>query len=419
MPRLRFRPLAQLVALVVATLVVLATNAQLTAQTRSRIVLGDDAFLGGAWKDLKGRCVGIVTNRSGVTSTGESIVDAIRRNPQICVKALYAPEHGLRGDRPAGAYVPSYVDPKTGLPVYSLYGATRHPNAAMLAGVDVLLFDIQDVGDRAYSYISTMAFVMQAGAKFGKDVWILDRPNPIGGDLVEGPVLDPKFSSFIGLYPIAVRHGMTVGELARMENDAFKIGANLRVIGMQHYTRGMVWGDTGLTWVPTSPNIPTWRTTLVYPATGLLAKAGINNAAGTEAPFRYAGAYGVTAAQATKLATMLAKRAIPGVRFAPVAWTPTTGFYADKTLRGVDLVVDDPHVFPSVRTAVEILVAARALHIGNVDGDPDGLDHDWGTDSLRTAIASGMDADATIAQWDASLAAFEALRARYLLYPEN
>jgi uncharacterized protein YbbC (DUF1343 family) len=289
----------------------------------------------------------------------------------------------------------------------------------MLAGVDVLLFDIQDVGDRAYTYISTMAFVMQAGAKFGKDVWILDRPNPIGGDLVEGPVLDPKFSSFIGLYPIAVRHGMTVGELARMENEAFRIGAKLRVVGMQHWTRGMVWGDTGLAWVPTSPNIPSWRTTLVYPATGLLAKAGINNAAGTDMPFRYAGAYGVSASQAAALAAMLTKRAIPGAHFAPVAWTPTTGFYADKTLRGVDVIVDDPHAFPSVRTAVEILVAAHALHIGSVDGDPDGLDHDWGTDSLRTAIAAGMNAAATIAQWDSSLAAFEALRAKYLLYPDR
>ncbi len=401
------------VALVVTALLCAPPGVRAIAATPV-VTLGDDAFLDTGWKELKGRCVGIVTNRSGVTARGESVVDATRKNPQICIKALYAPEHGLRGDRDAGAYVPSYTDTATGLPVYSLYGATRHPSAAMLAGVDVLLFDIQDVGDRAYTYISTMAFVMQAAAQFDKEVWILDRPNPIGGELVEGPVLEPKFSSFIGLYPIAVRHGMTVGELARMENDAFHIGAHLRVIPMRGWKRAMLWGETGLTWIPTSPNIPTWETTLVYPATGLLAKAGINNAAGTQAPFRYAGAYG---ADGTKLAAWLNARAIPGVHFQPVTWQPPSGFWAGKTLGGVELAIDDPHTFPSVRTAVEFLVAARALKIGNVSQDAAGIDHDWGTDSLRTAIASGLDADATIARWDASLAAFRTLRAKYLLYP--
>jgi len=154
-------------------------------------MLGGDVFAQDAWRQLEGRSVGIITNQSGVTSTGESIVDVALRNPAISVKALYAPEHGLRGDRPAGAYVPSYTDPRTGLPVYSLYGATRHPTAEMLAGVDVLLFDIQDVGSRAYTYISTMAYAMQGAAEHGKTFWVLDRPNPVGGVNVEGPVLDP------------------------------------------------------------------------------------------------------------------------------------------------------------------------------------------------------------------------------------
>jgi len=217
--------------------------------------LGDEVFLDETWRELNGRGVGIVTNQTGVTSSLETIVDAIHRNPDIRLRAIYSPEHGLRGDQPAAAYVPSYVDPRSGLPVYSLYGATRKPDAAMLEGIDVILFDIQDVGDRAYTYISTLAYVMQAAKSFGKTVWVLDRPNPIGGMVVEGPVLDPRFSSFIGLYALPIRHGLTVGELANLYNDHFGIGCSLRVIPMQHYRRDMLWPDTGLAWVQTSPNI--------------------------------------------------------------------------------------------------------------------------------------------------------------------
>jgi len=230
-----------LLALLIA--LTLAAPARALPLPAAKVTLGDDVFLKETWHDLKGRCIGIVTNQSGVTGQQESIVDAVRRNPQICVKALYSPEHGLRGDQPAGAYVGSYTDPRSGLPVYSLYGKTRHPSAAMLAGVDVLVFDIQDVGNRAYTYISTMAYIMQSAKEYGKEVWILDRPNPVGGDMVEGPVLDPKFSSFIGLYPIAMRHGMTVGELAKLFNDRFGIGCDLRVIPMRGWNRGMTWSD--------------------------------------------------------------------------------------------------------------------------------------------------------------------------------
>src|SRR5579883_1272372 len=196
----------------------------------AEIVLGNEVFLSQTWRELAGRPIGVITNQSGVTSQLLSVVDAIRTNPSINLKALFAPEHGLRGDRPAGSYVASYTDVKTGLPVYSLYGPTRHPSAQMLSGIDVLLFDIQDIGARAYTYISTMAYAMEAAAQYGKEIWILDRPNPIGGTVVEGPVLEPQFKSFIGLYPIAMRHGMTIGELAQMFNSAFGIHAKLKVV---------------------------------------------------------------------------------------------------------------------------------------------------------------------------------------------
>ncbi len=391
----------------------LAAAARETLLPPANIVLGDEVFLREAWRDLHGRCVGVITNQSGVTSALEPIVDAIRRNPSICIKAIYSPEHGLRGDRPAGSYVGSYTDPRTNLPVYSLYGATRHPSAQMLRGVDVLLFDIQDVGNRAYTYISTMAYAMQAAKEFHKQIWILDRPNPIGGQIVEGPVLDPRFSSFIGLYPIAMRHGMTVGELARLFNDRFAIGSSLRVIAMRRYKRAMLWPDTGLQWVQTSPNIPEWDTTLVYPATGLIDNAGINNGTGFTKPFKLAGN---SAMDAQKLADILNARSLTGVYFRAAYWTPFSGFWKDKQLSGVELVVYDPHAYRSVRNAVEILTAVRSISPRLLSYKNHELDIDWGTDTLRVGLQAGLGADAIERQWDPGVAAFLELRSKYLLY---
>ncbi len=378
------------------------------------VTLGDDAFLAGAWRDLRGRNVGIVTNQSGVTANLETIVDAIRQNPQISLRAIYSPEHGLRGDRAAGAYVASYVDERSGLPVYSLYGTSRRPSAAMLADIEVLLYDIQDVGDRAYTYISTLAYVMQAAKLSGKAVWVLDRPNPLGGAIVEGPVLDPRFASFIGLYPIPLRHGMTVGELAKMFNERFAIGCTLRVIPMKNYTRDMLWPDTGLQWVQTSPNIPEWSTTLVYPATGLIDAAGINNGTGYTKPFKYAGAYRL---DGLRLADYLNDRTIPGVHFRAASWTPTSGFWEGKTLGGVELVIFDARAFRAVRTAVEILVAVRKISPGTISiHSPAGLDKDWGTDTLRRGLEAGLDVESILRAWEPATRAFEEMRERFLIY---
>ncbi len=387
------------------------------AASRAPVTLGNETFLAQTWRELRGRSVGVVTNQTGVTSRLETIVDAIRRNPQITLRAIFAPEHGVRGDRPAAAYVPSYVDDRTGLPVYSLYGATRHPSAEMLEGIDVLLFDIQDVGDRAYTYISTLAYVMQAAARFGKTVWVLDRPNPIGGSIVEGPVLDPRFSSFIGLYQLPIRHGCTIGELARMYNDRFGIGCKLDVVPMTGYTRAMFWPDTGLPWVKTSPNIPEWSTTLVYPATGLVGSAGVNNGTGDTRPFKpffFAGGYRVDGA---RLAGVLGARALPGVRFQAAAWTPLAGFWAGKSLTGVELQVTDRRTFRAVQTAVELLVAVRSVAPGLLQlGTAATIDRDWGTDTLRKGLEAGLDAGAILRPWEAATQAFNDMRQSYLLY---
>jgi uncharacterized protein YbbC (DUF1343 family) len=377
------------------------------------VTLGDDVFLAGGWRALRGRCIGIVTNASGVTSAGENFVDAVRRQGHICVRALFAPEHGLRGDRPAGSYVPSYTDERSGLPVYSLYGATRHPTVAMLDGVDVLVFDIQDVGARPYTFVSTMAYVMQSAEAAGKEIWVLDRPNPIGGTLVEGPVLDPKFKSFVGLYPIPERHGMTVAELARLFNDRFGIGADLKVIPMRGWRRDMVWPETGLAWTATSPNIPYAKTALVYLATGLIDEGGINNGVGSDKPFERAGAFGL---DGKAYAARLNARKIPGVHFEPTVWTPHAGFWKGRELSGVEIDIDEPHAFPSVRTAIELLCAARDvgrfLRIHNAKT----FDRDWGTDTVRRAVLAGETPDAIVNAAQEQIPAFLALRDKYLLY---
>jgi uncharacterized protein YbbC (DUF1343 family) len=388
---------------------------RVAAQPAARPVveLGDDIFLRTTWRELRSRTVGIITNQSGVTSRMEPIVDAIRNRGSVRVKALFAPEHGLRGDRPAGESVTSYVDPESGLTVYSLYGATRRPTAEMLEGIDVLLFDIQDVGSRAYTYVSTMAYSMQSAKTFGKEFWVLDRPNPVGGESVEGPVLEPEYESFIGLYPIAMRHGMTVGELARLFNDRFGIGAKLRVVTMSGWQRTMIWPSTGLQWVRTSPNVPSWQTTFALLCTGLIDNAGVNNGVGTASPFFFAGSLGV---DGVRLAASLNARNLPGVEFQSAAWVPATGFWKGRQLTGVQLNLVDPGRFAPVRTAVEILVAVRSLDPRIVNVKAAALDRDWGTSSLRRELLYGLSADAIVAGWNQRLSDFRALRAKYLLY---
>jgi uncharacterized protein YbbC (DUF1343 family) len=397
-----------------------ATGAMLASVPRPLVAqsapfaLGDDVFLDGAWRKLASGGVGIITNQSGVTSKGESIVDAVRRRTQLDVRAIFAPEHGLRGDRPAGAAVSSYVDAQTGLPVYSLYGATRHADAAELSEIRTLLFDIQDVGSRAYTYISTMAYAMQTARARGIAFCVLDRPNPVGGVTVEGPVLQPAFSSFIGLYPIAMRHGMTVGELARLFNDRFGIGSQLHVVPMRGWRRSMLWPDTGLHWVRTSPNVPQWQTTFVLLCTGLIDNAGINNGVGTDTPFFLAGTLGL---DGNALADAMNAHRLPGVSFEAARWSPTAGFWKGRTLSGVRLSVADPASFLPVKTSVSLLVTIRQIapH-AIVVKDPAALDRDWGTDALRLGLLHGLSTDAILAQWNSRTTNFQALRSKYLLY---
>ncbi|MGE5576605.1 MAG: DUF1343 domain-containing protein, partial [Syntrophothermus sp.] len=333
--------------------------------------------------------------------------------------ALFAPEHGLRGDRPAGEYVPSYIDSETNLPVYSLYGKTRKPTPEMLAGIDLLIFDIQDVGARAYTYISTMANVMIAAKESHLPVMVLDRPNPIGGVAVEGPVLEDGFQSFIGMYPIPVRHGMTIGELAGLFNAEFGIGADLTVIPMEGWRREMFFADTGLPWVATSPNIPKMETAIFYPGTGLLGEAGFVEGAGTDRPFEYVGAPGI---DGTALADGLNSRGLAGVRFKPISFTPARGSFAGKASGGVLLEITDPRAFHPVETAIYILTAIRDLNPSGsywpkvAPGKRNMFDLAMGTDAVRLAIQHGEKPERIIAAWQEKLNDFLAVRAKYLIY---
>lgn len=368
---------------------------------------------------IEGKRVGLITNMTGVDSQGRHSADLVRATPGVELVALFAPEHGLRGDRQAGEYVPSYVDPVTGLPVYSLYGETRKPTPAMLRGIDVLIFDIQDVGARFYTYVYTMAYAMEAAAEHGIPFIVLDRPNPIGGEIVEGPVLDPSLSSFVGLYPIALRHGMTVGELALYFNSEFGIGAELTVVPMEGWSRSMWFDETGLPWIPPSPNMRTLATATVYPGMGLIEGTNVSEGRGTDAPFETVGAPWI---DGERLAAELNALGLPGVRFHPVVFTPTASKYEGQRSEGVRIEVTDRTRYASVTTGLHLIATLKRLYPQDFAWrapDRSGryfFDQLSGDRTVRQKLDAGVPVPAIVQSWQEALDAFLARRARYLLY---
>jgi len=366
---------------------------------------------------LRGKRVGLVTNATGLDSHLRSDVDRFVTHPDFTLVALFGPEHGVRGDVQAGDKVSSSRDAATGLPVHSLYGAHREPTPAMLAGIDMLVFDIQDVGTRFYTYPYTLAGVMRAAKRAGIPVVVADRPDPLGGVQVEGPVLEPALASFVGLFPIPLRHGMTIGELASLFNAEFGIGAELHVVAMQGWRRGDEPLRGALPWVPPSPNMPTPDTALVYPGMGLLEGTNVSEGRGTTRPFETLGAPWV---DARALAERLNAMALPGVRFRPTWFTPTFSKHAGQACGGVQLHVTDRAAFRPVRTGVAVLKALHDQHPHDFDflpGEPPFFDRLAGVPWLREAIARGDTLDAIEARWQAPLADFLRLRQRHLRYP--
>ncbi|MBW3655409.1 MAG: DUF1343 domain-containing protein, partial [Gemmatimonadetes bacterium] len=363
---------------------------------------------------LAGKRVGLITNHTGVGRNGTSTIDILAAAPGVRLVALFSPEHGIRGNAEAGEKVGSGTDERTGLPIHSLYGETRKPTPEMLREVDALVFDIQDVGARPYTYVSTMALGMQAAAERGIPFVVLDRPNPITGDAVEGGVLDTAFATFVGMYPIPLRHGMTVGELARMFNRDFGIGAELHVVPVRGWTRGAWFDATGLPWVNPSPNIRSLEAAIHYPGTVFFEGVNLSEGRGTDRPFEQTGAPWLRAGE---VAAAMNAMNLPGVRFEPVQISVAAGAakFPGQTLPGVRLIVTDREIYRPVDASLLLIDAIHRLHPGALEWRVSHFDRLAGTDRARQAILAGT-LPALLREWDADAERFRATRAPHLLY---
>ncbi|MED3689849.1 DUF1343 domain-containing protein [Peribacillus butanolivorans] len=381
---------------------------------KQKVMPGIEVLLKEEKDVLKGKKVGLITNPTGIDSKLTSIVDLLYDDPDIELTALYGPEHGVRGDAQAGASVEFYIDEKTGLPVYSLYGKTKKPTPEMLEGVEALVFDIQDVGTRYYTYIYTMAYAMEAAKENNIPFIVLDRPNPQGGISVDGPVLEPEFSSFVGLYPIPLKHGMTVGELATLFNKEFKIGADLKVIKMKGWKRSMDYDETGLPFVLPSPNMPTVSTTFVYPATGLIEGTNVSEGRGTTKPFELIGAPYINS---DELAGKLNGLRLPGVKFRAASFTPSFSKYAGKLSHGVEIYVTDHDEFRAVPTGLHIIKTIHDLYPDDFEFlAANNFSLLIGNDWVRTMIKEGSSVNEIMKEYQPEQDAFKKVRAQYLLY---
>ena len=391
------------------------------AQHRPRVKLGIDVLLDDHFAPLRGKRVGLITNPTGVAGDLRSTIDILHRADSVDLVALFGPEHGVRGETPAGAKIDDARDPATGLRVFSLYGKTRKPTQAMLANVDVLVFDIQDIGSRSYTYISTMAAAMSAAAEFHKQFVVLDRPNPLGGVRVEGRPLNLKFKSFVGYLPIPYVHGLTVGELARMINREGWLGegrrCELTVVPMKAWTREMLWQDTGLFWIPTSPHVPDADTPLYYAATGIMGELQvISEGVGTPQPFELCGRPGI---DPRKLAAELNARGLAGVTFRPTFFQPFYTRLAGRKCGGVHILFSDPRGAALTPIQFHVMDAVRRLYPqtrlfgGKRDAS---FDKVCGTDRVREMFQQGRPLDEILAYWSDGVAGFRQRRKPYLLY---
>lgn len=362
---------------------------------------GIDVFLTQAAPRLLGKRLGFITNRSAVDKAGVSDIDRLYCDPRFRLVKLFAPEHGLRADRQGD--IIDGKDRVTGLPVVSLYGATKKPTSKMLEGLDALVFDIQDVGARFYTFQSTMALAMQAAAAAHLPFWVLDRPDPINGTAVEGAVLDPRLASFVGYYPIPVRHGMTLGELARFYNGAFGIGCDLTVVPMHGWRRGMWFDETALPWVKPSPAMKSPVTAMLYPGICLFEATNVDCRVG-DRPFERVGASWI---DGDAYARALAAHHLPGVRFAP---------FQMKGVSGVEVEVTDREAFQAVRTGLVMVSVLHRLYPERLKIEPKGFDEMTGASWIRARLIQGDEPEAIAVAWQTETERFLRQREPYLLY---
>lgn len=385
------------------------------------VVLGIDRLL--ASGRLAGRRVGLVANPASVGAGFAHTADRLLAAPGVTLAALFGPQHGFQADVQDNMIEsPHGRDPARGIPVHSLYSETREPTPAMLDGLDVLVIDLQDVGTRVYTFVYTMANCLRAARRVGLPVIVCDRPNPIGGAAVQGPVLEPGFESFVGQFPIPLRHGLTIGELARLFNDRFGLGADLEVVPMAGWTRDQYFDETGLPWVMPSPNMPTLDTAIVYPGSVLLEGTVVSEGRGTTRPFEIVGAPWV---RAERLAARLNAYGLPGVYFRPVWFEPTFHKHAGRTCGGCQVHVTDRRAFDPVASAVALMREIRAQDPSRFVWRPPPYEYERekmpidilsGSSTLRQQIDAGADLDAIRASWQPGLEAFAPIRRHVLLY---
>ncbi|CAN5732647.1 DUF1343 domain-containing protein [soil metagenome] len=391
------------------------------SQSAASVRMGVDLISEKMPPALLGRRVGLITNHTGRDREGRSTIDILFERGDLELVALFAPEHGIRGE--LSGRIDHELDSRTGLPVHSLYGDTRRPTPEMLADVEALVFDIQDVGVRQYTYLSTMGLAMQAAAEKGIPFVVLDRPNPIGGLIVEGNLLDPDFSSFVGLYPIASRHGMTAGELALMYSDAFGIGSDLTVVRVEGWRRDLWFDGTDLPWRGPSPNLPELLPTIHYPGTVFFEGTNLSEGRATDRPFEQTGAPWMGARELTDSMNALG---LPGVAFQAVEFAVEPGRrrFAGQTMPGVRFSLMDRETYRPVMTTLLLIDMVRRLHPdefrwGSSQSADGGTSHYMdllsGTDRVRAAIDSGT-LRGLLDEWETDAATFREQRQPFLLY---
>jgi uncharacterized protein YbbC (DUF1343 family) len=383
-----------------------------------KVILGNENFISNHLKLIENKRVGLITNPSGVTSKLEYISDIFFNHPKINLVALFGPEHGIRGNEYGGDKVKDSIDEATQIPLFSLYGKTRKPSEEMMNLVDVLVFDIQDIGVRSYTYIYTMAKAMEACAEFNIPFIVLDRPNPLGGTHVEGNILDTTFSSFVGLYPLPYLHGMTIGELAKYFNIECNINCDLTVIPMLNWEREMNFGNTGLKWIPTSPHVPEWQTVAYLATTGTLGELHtVSIGVGYTTPFKLIGA---PWANGNELSITLNTLQLPGVYFRPIYFKPFYSSFKGEMCQGIQLHITDYKTFKPYVTGLHIMQQLIQLYSEqNIFEKTKRLkmfNKVMGTDKIMNELKNNISVFDMEKLWQSDLEVFKIKRVKYLLY---
>ncbi len=374
-----------------------------------RVQPGLDVLEAQKFAPLKGKHVGLITNHTGVDSQGKTTIELLAHAPGVQLVALFSPEHGIAGH--ADEKIGSSKDASTGLPIFSLYGDHVRPTDEMLQGIDALVFDVQDAGVRFYTYTTTMGYCMEEAAKRGIPFYVLDRPNPIDGEIVEGPMLDADKTGFVAYFPVPVRYGLTIGELAQLFNTGNHINCELHVIAMKNWHRNYFYESTSIRWIPPSPNLRTLKGSILYPGLEILQNAGVSVGRGTEAPFEEIGAPWINGEE---VAEALNARNLPGVHFANQPFIPVSGLYAGQRCGGVGIRVTDRAAVRSMRIGLEIAALLQKKYPEQFDASKTIVL--LGNDATVAQLKAGTAPEQIIAGWATELAEFDQVRRKYFLY---